>query len=35
QPVYPGEPNRPENRRITIVALGAAPALPSDASFKF
>jgi len=35
QPVYPGEPSRPENRRITIVALGAAPALPSDPSFKF
>ena len=35
QPVYPGEPGRPENRRITIVALGAAPALPSDPSFKF
>jgi len=35
QPVYPGEPSRPENRRITIVALGAAPALPSDSSFKF
>jgi len=35
QPVYPDQPDRPENRRITIVALGAAPALPSDASFKF
>jgi len=35
QPVYPGQPDRPENRRITVIALGDAPALPSDASFKF
>jgi chemotaxis protein MotB len=35
RPVYPGEPGRPENRRITIVALGEAPSLPSDSSFKF
>ncbi|MET3824944.1 MULTISPECIES: flagellar motor protein MotB [Sphingomonas] len=35
QPIYPGEPGRAENRRITIVALGAAPTLPSDSSFKF
>jgi chemotaxis protein MotB len=35
RPVYPDQPNRPENRRITIVALGAAPSLPTDASFKF
>ncbi|MFV0623223.1 flagellar motor protein MotB [Sphingomonas sp. ac-8] len=35
RPVYPDQPDRPENRRITIVALGDAPALPSDASFKF
>ncbi|EIZ78705.1 OmpA/MotB domain-containing protein [Novosphingobium sp. Rr 2-17] len=35
QPIYPGQPTRPENRRITIVALGEAPTLPSDASFKF
>ena len=35
QPVYPGQPERPENRRITIVALGEAPTLPSDVSFKF
>lgn len=35
QPVYPGQPARPENRRITIVALGEAPTLPSDVSFKF
>ncbi len=35
QPVYPDEPTRPENRRITIVALGESPALPSDTSFKF
>ena len=35
RPVYPDQPDRPENRRITIVALGAAPSLPSDASFRF
>jgi chemotaxis protein MotB len=35
RPVYPDQPNRPENRRITVIALGAAPALPSDSSFKF
>jgi chemotaxis protein MotB len=35
RPVYPGEPSRPENRRITIVALAEAPSLPSDSSFKF
>jgi chemotaxis protein MotB len=34
-PVYPGQPERPENRRITIVALAAASSLPSDASFTF
>ncbi|HEX8484318.1 flagellar motor protein MotB [Sphingomonas sp.] len=35
RPVYPDQPDRPENRRITIVATGAAPALPTDASFRF
>lgn len=35
QPTYPGQPLRPENRRITIVAIGEAPTLPSDVSFKF
>jgi len=35
RPIYPGQPARPENRRITIVALGEAPTLPSDVSFKF
>jgi len=35
QPVYPGQPLRPENRRISIVALGEAPILPTDVSFKF
>lgn len=34
-PVYPGQPDRPENRRITIVALAAASPLPADASFAF
>jgi chemotaxis protein MotB len=35
RPVYPDQPNRPENRRITIVVKGDAPSLPSDASFRF
>ncbi len=35
RPVYPDQPTRPENRRITIVVKGAAAALPSDASFRF
>jgi chemotaxis protein MotB len=35
RPVYPNEPARPENRRITIVALAQSPTLPSDSSFKF
>jgi chemotaxis protein MotB len=34
-PVYPGQPDRPENRRITIVVLAADSALPKDASFTF
>ena len=34
-PIYPDQPDRPENRRITVVVLGEAPALPSDVSFKF
>jgi chemotaxis protein MotB len=35
RPIYPDQPTRPENRRITIVVKGAAPPLPSDASFRF
>jgi chemotaxis protein MotB len=35
RPVYPNQPGRPENRRITIVALAGVSALPSDASFEF
>ncbi|MEE4452367.1 flagellar motor protein MotB [Novosphingobium resinovorum] len=35
EPVYPDQPDRPENRRITIVVIGEAAALPHDASFKF
>jgi len=35
RPVYPDQPDRPENRRITIVAKGEAPSLPSDSSFRF
>jgi len=34
-PLYPGQPDRPENRRITIVALASQSSLPSDASFVF
>ena len=35
QPVYPDQPNRPENRRITVVLKAQAGALPTDTSFKF
>lgn len=35
RPVYPDQPGRPENRRITIVLKSEASALPTDASFKF
>jgi chemotaxis protein MotB len=35
QPIYPKEPNRPENRRVAIVILAEAPPLPSDSSFSF
>ncbi len=34
QPLYPGEPARAENRRITIIVKGEAPATPADSSFK-
>ena len=29
------QPDRPENRRITIVVLAEPPSLPNDVSFKF
>jgi chemotaxis protein MotB len=35
KPVYPDQPDRPENRRITIVLKSEASALPTDTSFKF
>lgn len=35
QPVYPDQPSRPENRRISIVLKGQTSALPSDSSFKY
>jgi chemotaxis protein MotB len=35
QPIYVDVPQRPENRRITIVLIGEPPPLPSDVSFKF
>jgi chemotaxis protein MotB len=35
KPVYPDQPGRPENRRISIILKGEASALPSDSSFTF
>jgi chemotaxis protein MotB len=35
QPVYPDQPERAENRRITIVLLAEQSPLPSDVSFRF
>jgi len=35
KPVYPDQPDRPENRRITVVLKAEASSLPSDSSFKF
>jgi chemotaxis protein MotB len=35
RPVYPDQPDRPENRRITLVLLAERSALPSDVSFEF
>lgn len=35
EPVYIDQPDRAENRRITIIALGAASSTPADASFRF
>ncbi|WP_242139723.1 MULTISPECIES: flagellar motor protein MotB [unclassified Sphingomonas] len=35
EPVYPDQPDRAENRRITIIVKGEKPTLPTDASFKF
>ena len=35
QPIYPEQPDRPENRRITIVVIAEASATPSHVSFKF
>ncbi|UYY59667.1 flagellar motor protein MotB [Sphingomonas sp. S2-65] len=35
KPVYPDQPNRPENRRITVVLKAEASSLPSDSSFQF
>ena len=34
KPIYPDQPDRPENRRITIVVLAEAPALPRDVTFQ-
>ena len=34
-PLYTDQPDRPENRRITIVVLAEPPSLPNDVSFKF
>ncbi|RJF85719.1 flagellar motor protein MotB [Sphingomonas cavernae] len=35
EPIYPDRPDRPENRRITIVILAESSALPRDVSFAF
>lgn len=35
RPVYPDQPERAENRRITIVLLAERSALPRDMSFRF
>lgn len=35
RPVYPDQPNRPENRRITIVLLADQSALPANSGFAF
>lgn len=35
RPMYPDQPERPENRRITVVLLTDAGSLPDDASFQF
>ena len=35
QPIYLDQPDRPENRRVTIVVLAEQPPLPSDTSFKY
>lgn len=34
RPVYPDQPGRPENRRITVVVLGEKSALPTDLDFN-
>jgi len=35
RPVFPDQPDRAENRRITIVLKAGASSLPTDSSFKF
>lgn len=35
RPVYPDQPMRPENRRITIIIKANGSALPPDTSFRF
>ena len=35
RPVYPDQPMRPENRRITIILKAEGSALPPDTSFQF
>lgn len=35
KPVYPDQPDRPENRRVTVILQDEASSLPDDASFKF
>ncbi len=33
--IYPDQPGRPENRRLTLIILGDPSVLPQDASFQF
>jgi chemotaxis protein MotB len=35
EPIYPDQPTRAENRRITVVVMAEPPVLPRDSSFKF
>lgn len=35
RPVYPDQPNRPENRRISIVVMSDPSSMPGDISFNY
>jgi len=34
EPLYPDQPNRPENRRITVVVLAESDVAPKDTTFR-